>query len=585
MANRGVQTSVGIGLGALALGVLATVAMFWERSAREALSPALATVGQRAVPSSTSPFGPGSDARAADWQGVPAPSAPQWQVAPGYDIEHVTSGLTYPTRLAAVPDPGPDADAPVLYIAELPGTVRYLTRDGALQTLVTGLKDFASEAHPNSDQTGLSGLALLEDGSLVATTTALHQASGLLRNQIWHLVLADGGRSVAQKRLLLEPEEFTSAIHQIHAVVPRGDQLLVSVGDADHHALASDPDAWAGKLICLTLDGEPCPDNPDAQAAPTSARPFVWASGLRNIYDFDLHPGSGDVYAADNGPNLDRFLQVRPGVDHGWNGDWASMRLHAAFTWGPPANPVPVGLRFDDHGVLDDASPPALFLGMFGNYGAQLAGAGKTIQVLRPDPQTGTLPTVPETVVRHVGNSRATVHALEFGVDGLYFTDFFGAIGEAAPPDAAHGKGNVWRLVRSDATAGQVAGTPGETPVERGRVHFLQRCAGCHATRPGIEREGPGLAKVAARKVRELNSPAYEALLAELASSDQQFLVEQRPRYQAVLAESGADRARVWFDLHITEPRFDKPLAHMPGFPDLSQNERADLVAYLMTLR
>src|SRR5436190_23263480 len=66
-----------------------------------------------------------------------------WRVLDsGYVVERVASGLQLPVNIAFVPHPAPDADAPLVYITELYGTIRAILRDGTTRTYTAGLLNF-----------------------------------------------------------------------------------------------------------------------------------------------------------------------------------------------------------------------------------------------------------------------------------------------------------------------------------------------------------------------------------------------------------------------------------------------------------
>src|SRR5439155_17763471 len=93
--------------------------------------------------------------------------------------------------------------------------------------------------------------------------------------------------------------------HQIGACQVVDGTLFVSVGDGWNPAAAQRRDVLLGKVLRMTLDGKPLPDNPFAhgQHGPMS---YVWAYGLRN--PFGLKAVGGALFATHNGPDLDSFL-------------------------------------------------------------------------------------------------------------------------------------------------------------------------------------------------------------------------------------------------------------------------------------
>ncbi|WP_280305831.1 PQQ-dependent sugar dehydrogenase [Nocardia neocaledoniensis] len=87
--------------------------------------------------------------------------------------------------------------------------------------------------------------------------------------------------------------------------------LYVATGDAGERELAQDPASPNGKILRLTPNGAPAPDNP------TPGSP-VYSSGHRNVQGLAWDSG-GRLFAAEFGQNrLDEINLVEPGRNYGW---------------------------------------------------------------------------------------------------------------------------------------------------------------------------------------------------------------------------------------------------------------------------
>ncbi|WP_159797228.1 PQQ-dependent sugar dehydrogenase, partial [Puerhibacterium puerhi] len=87
--------------------------------------------------------------------------------------------------------------------------------------------------------------------------------------------------------------------------------LWVTTGDAGDGAAAQDPGSLAGKVLRVTLDGDPAPGNPTAGSP-------VWSHGHRNVQGIGWDP-AGRAFASEFGQNTwDELNLLVPGGDYGW---------------------------------------------------------------------------------------------------------------------------------------------------------------------------------------------------------------------------------------------------------------------------
>ena len=176
----------------------------------------------------------------------------------------------------------------------------------------------------------------------------------------------DGGSSLALSRATLSIGKDSASLdglevlwHQMPkgrggqfgaqiAFSPDGRYLFLSVGDRQRMTPAQDPDQELGKILRLTLDGKPAPDNPMAGktgaasvplinpprdtevaktapvistyefTAPNLAPAETWASGFRTPYGLAFGP-DGRLWELEHGPRGgDELNLVEPGKNYGW---------------------------------------------------------------------------------------------------------------------------------------------------------------------------------------------------------------------------------------------------------------------------
>ncbi len=98
--------------------------------------------------------------------------------------------------------------------------------------------------------------------------------------------------------------------------------LYATTGDAGQPPLAQDRRSWAGKILRMTLGGEPAPENPFEGE---HAAPYVYSYGHRNPQGLAWHPVTGQLYASEHGPSgefglggNDEVNRIVKGGNYGW---------------------------------------------------------------------------------------------------------------------------------------------------------------------------------------------------------------------------------------------------------------------------
>jgi len=93
--------------------------------------------------------------------------------------------------------------------------------------------------------------------------------------------------------------------------------LYIGIGDTQRQDLPQDLSSPFGKILRVTRDGDPVPDNPFVDQP--DADPRVYAYGLRNTVALTFEPESGRIYAGDNGDlNCDELNIIDAGKNYGW---------------------------------------------------------------------------------------------------------------------------------------------------------------------------------------------------------------------------------------------------------------------------
>lgn len=371
-----------------------------------------------------------------------------WSVLePGYRIERVVTGLQLPVNLAFVPNPLPDADAPIYYITELYGSIRAVLRDGTLRDYATGLLNFdPTGVFPGSGEHGVAGTAV--DPVTHDLFVALVYASAIGDHycKVVRIHSADGGRTAAGITTVLDmPDEPIGPSHQISSLTigPDG-KLYVHVGDGFATEVARSLSSFRGKILRIDHDGTAPVDNPFYDTSDgIRASDYVFALGFRNPFGGAWRAADGSLYEVENGPTTDRLAKVSAGLDYQWDGTDESMLANAAYNWSPSV--APVNITFVQKETFDGSAFPAekqdhAFVSESGpTWVPGQTPDGKRIREFVFDGAGKVVSTQP--FVEYNGTGYATVAALTAGPDGLYFSDLFPEEGSPIGHSA-----NVYRI-------------------------------------------------------------------------------------------------------------------------------------------
>lgn len=158
-------------------------------------------------------------------------------------------------------------------------------------------------------EAGLNGIAVHTEGTRT-WLYAYHAAASDNRVVRMPLLGHAGSHRLGPAQVLL------SGIHKasVHnggriAFGPDGD-LYVTTGDAGNSSAAQDTSSLNGKILRLTPEGEPAPDNPFGNA--------VYSYGHRNVQGI-AWTADGTMWATEFGQNTwDELNVIVPGGDYGW---------------------------------------------------------------------------------------------------------------------------------------------------------------------------------------------------------------------------------------------------------------------------
>jgi glucose/arabinose dehydrogenase len=429
----------------------------------------------RERPFSTSAAGP---------PGVPSPVP--WAVRqPGYVVEVVATGFQLPMNIAMVPNPGTSPSDPFLYVTELYGKIKVVSRSGAVTDYATGLLNFNPTGNfPGSGEQGLAGIAIEPTtGDLFVSVVYEDTASTAVPKPHYSKVLRfhsnDGGKTGATQTVVKDFfGEQTEHSHQISNVTIGYDgKLYVHMGDGFDSSTALNLNSYRGKILRMNLDGTAPTDNPFYNASDgINARDFVFAYGVRNPFGGAWRAADQSHYEAENGQNIDRFAKVPAGRNFGWNGGDITMRNFALYNWEPAVAPVNLAFvqpeTFSGSGYPIEKMSHAYITESGPTYATGPQTRGKRISDFSPMSTGDFAGTSPTPLIEYTGTGKATANGIAAGPDGLYFTDLYKDTGAVTPIDPG---ANVLRVRYGTPPPGHLR-PAGATPVKVSLVPGFVRC-------------------------------------------------------------------------------------------------------------
>lgn len=218
-------------------------------------------------------------------------------------IETVTMNLEVPWGAAFHPETSE------LYVTERPGRIVKVPRGE--ERLVNGefepVADFTDTVE-HKGEGGLLGLVFHPNDPSVAYTYQTYSGSDGLANRV---VRHDVENNFTINSVLLEDIPASSIHNGGRLAVGPEEALYVTTGDASDEENAQQMDSRAGKVLRLTLDGEPHPDNPSDDE--------VFTYGHRNPQGLTFQPETEALYSTEHGPDHDDEINVlEAGNNYGW---------------------------------------------------------------------------------------------------------------------------------------------------------------------------------------------------------------------------------------------------------------------------
>jgi aldose sugar dehydrogenase len=278
-----------------------------------------------------------------------------------FEVETIVEDLEHPWGMAFLPD------GRFLVTERDPGTIRIGTPAGELSDPIHEVEDlFRFEGDTPRSQSGLFDIKLHPEFD---RTGHVYWVYSRMTDRGAAVVVQRAAWDGANDRLgepedvwmMQEDDQDSSGLHfgGRMAWLPDG-TLVLSIGERRNLERAQDLEDQAGGTIRMTADGAVPEDNPTWEE---DANEYVFTAGHRNIQALAVHPDTGELWAADHGPEGgDEVNLLVGGNNYGWPFITGGVDYSGA--------PIGVGTRMDGKTspfhIFDETVAPSGLAFVFG---------------------------------------------------------------------------------------------------------------------------------------------------------------------------------------------------------------------------
>jgi len=242
-----------------------------------------------------------------------------FHATPPYKATTLIDNIEVPWSLAFLPSGN------IILTERLPGRMRMLRTDGTLSGPLAGASTVAS---PGAKDIGLLDVVLDPNFasnqriffSFFNSIDGTNTNTCIARARLDEKALALTDVTVIFRALPVMPSKRLGAKTGGRVVIGPDGNLLMTLGDRSDSPpwdVAQKLDNHLGKIIRITPDGAPAPDNPFLGKA--GVLPEIWAYGMRSPEGLAFDPRTGRLWQNDHGPRGgDELNIVEKGKNYGW---------------------------------------------------------------------------------------------------------------------------------------------------------------------------------------------------------------------------------------------------------------------------
>jgi aldose sugar dehydrogenase len=233
------------------------------------------------------------------------------------EVETVAQGLEHPWGMAILPDDR------LLVTERNPGTIRLIAADGSAADVVHEVEDlFRYDGETGRSQSGLFDITLhpdFDDNGQVYWAYSRETDRGaavVVQRGVWNAEEGTLGE-VEDIWVMQEDDQDSSGLHFGGRMAWGQDGMLhLSIGERRNLERAQDLEDQAGAVLRMTDTGEAPDDNPEWEEA---ANEYLFTAGNRNIQAMTVNARTGELWAADHGPQGgDEINHLIGGNNYGW---------------------------------------------------------------------------------------------------------------------------------------------------------------------------------------------------------------------------------------------------------------------------
>jgi aldose sugar dehydrogenase len=242
-----------------------------------------------------------------------------FHATPPYKATTLIDNIEVPWSLAFLPSGN------IILTERLPGRMRVLRADGTLSGPLAGASVVAL---PGAKDIGLLDVVLDPNFarnqriffSFFSYIDGTNTNTCIARARLDEKALALTDVTVIFRALPVMPSKRLGAKTGGRIVIGPDGNLLMTLGDRSDSPpwdVAQKLDNHLGKIIRITPDGAPAPDNPFI--GKPGVLPEIWAYGMRSPEGLAFDPRSGRLWQNDHGPRGgDELNIVEKGKNYGW---------------------------------------------------------------------------------------------------------------------------------------------------------------------------------------------------------------------------------------------------------------------------